>query len=93
MRRKAKRDTIEREVVSLFQAYGFHVCQISAPGIPDLMIADEHVIALVEVKSGKYGTLTTEQVEFHSTFPNPHCYVVRSLEDVAAVADELRGVT
>lgn len=93
MRLRAKRDTIEAAVIRLFQAHGFSVYRISAPGIPDLLIADEQVIALVEVKSGKVGKLTPEQVEFHAAFPNPHCYVVRSLDDVQELSDKLRGIT
>ena len=92
MRLKARRDKIEPEVIEIFQWHGFAVYSISSLGFSDLVIADDKVVALIEVKSGKAGKLTPAQIRFHEKFPNEHLYIVRSAGEAQELADKLRGV-
>lgn len=70
MRRAARTDANQRDLVQLFEAHGCHVhiCSSYGGGHPDLMCGFGDRIALVEVKRGK-GTLTPDQVEFHRVWP------------------------
>lgn len=62
MRRAAKRDKNEKELIKVLESLGFTVQQLNDPGIPDLLVGN-FLNFLVEVKS-ESGTLTPPQREF-----------------------------
>lgn len=64
MRRAAKRDTSEEEVVQALEAIGFAVERLSAEGMPDLLMSKAGRWYVAEVKTGKRG-LTPAQVRMH----------------------------
>jgi hypothetical protein len=70
MRRAARTDANQQSVVEIFEAHGCHVHSAArlGDGFPDLLIGWHDKIALVEVKRGK-GTLTPDQIKFHSVWP------------------------
>lgn len=61
----ARRDTTEADIILALEQMGFHVEQISAPGIPDLILSRAGQWYLAECKTGK-GRLTKAQAVFHS---------------------------
>lgn len=61
----ARRDTTEPEIILALEQMGFHVEQVSAPGIPDLILSRGGQFYLAEVKTGK-GRLTKAQSVFHA---------------------------
>ena len=65
MRKAAKRDANEREIIDALEAYGVSVTRLSQEGVPDLLCSTKKGKwwFLVEVKSAK-GCLTTEQANF-----------------------------
>ena len=65
MRRAAKRDICEREIIDALEAHGVSVTQLSQEGVPDLLCSYKGRWFLVEVKSAK-GKLTEEQADFMS---------------------------
>ncbi len=65
MRRAAKRDTSEPEVIDTLERLGWSVGRWSAKGAPDLVIAKDHWLFLVECKTGK-GKLTEDQQAWHA---------------------------
>ena len=66
----AKRDTTEPEIIMALEQMGFHVEQISAPGLPDLLLSRAGQWLVAEVKTGK-GRLTKAQHVFHGAARAP----------------------
>lgn len=65
MRKRARVDTNQREIVEALRAVGWKVTSAASlgGGFPDLVIARGHDVKLVEVKHAK-GTLTADQQRF-----------------------------
>ena len=66
----ARRDTTEPEIIMALEQMGFHVEQISAPGLPDLLLSRAGQWLVAEVKTGK-GRLTKAQHVFHGAAKAP----------------------
>ena len=82
-KRAAKRDTNERLIIEALRSIGASVVQISAPGVPDLLVGFRDRTYLLEVK-GKRGKLTEpEQVFFRDW--RGQCAVVRSVDEALRV--------
>ena len=80
MRKAAKRDANEREIIDALEAHGVSVTQLSQEGVPDLLCSYRGRWFLVEVKSEK-GKLTEDQADFMSKH-DAWVTVARSKEDV-----------
>lgn len=50
MRRAAKRDANEREIIDALESAGAAVAQLSGEGIPDLLVSYRNDLTLLEVK-------------------------------------------
>lgn len=81
MRIRAKRDTLERQIVDALRIRGVFVVRLSDPGLPDLICWKEGWVCLIalEVKSPR-GRLTQAQQRY--TGPRQ---IVRSVEEALAV--------
>lgn len=92
MRRAAKRDANEPEIVSALRDAGYWVWIISSPGFPDLCVGRPGLnrIVLLEVKDGN-GDLTAEQLKFWQISQGATRFVVRSAESALRVADTWLG--
>lgn len=66
----ARRDTTEPEIIMALEQMGFHVEQISAPGIPDLLMSRAGQWYVAEAKTGK-SRLTKAQHVFHGAAKAP----------------------
>lgn len=79
MRRAAKRDFVERGIVSGLRELGIHVSLVSGDGLPDAIAYDPRrgTLRLLEFK-GKAGKLTKAQQVSHQQLP---ICVVRSLDE------------
>lgn len=75
-----KRDTVEAEIITAFEAAGGAVLTVSSTGAPDLVVFHRGRVFLVEVKARR-GTLTPQQVAFHAAWRGPTIHIVRSVED------------
>jgi hypothetical protein len=80
MRRAAKRDTSEAEVIWMFKKLGWSVLQISVPDGPDLFAAKRTRTVAVECKTGTR-KLRPGQVTFRDNWYGEYV-VLRSAEDV-----------
>ncbi len=81
MKRAAKRDAVEPEIVQALEAAGVRVQPLSDPGVPDLLAWTPRAgFRLLEVKSS-YGTLTQAQKRFAKM---PYT-VVRSPDEALAL--------
>jgi len=66
-RRNPKRDANEREIIDALKQIGCTVKQLSATGLPDLLVGYRGKNYLIEVKQSN-GKLTDDQVEFHASW-------------------------
>jgi hypothetical protein len=82
MRRAAKRDGNEQELIQELITYGFVVEQVNDPGLPDL-VASKGINLLFEVKT-KSGTLTTAQKKFFVSWQG-QVHVIRNSNDIRKV--------
>jgi Holliday junction resolvase len=93
MRRAAKVDANQPEIVQALRDAGWSVAVMSAvgQGFPDLVIGRDGVNVLVEVKDGSKPPsaqkLTPDQVEFHAAW-NGRIEVVNSVESALQLRSE-----
>lgn len=92
MRRAAKRDANEPEIVEALESAGYWVKRISADGFPDLCVGrlGRDRIVLLEVKDGS-GELTEAQLQFWQISQGATRFVVRSPDSALRVADTWIG--
>lgn len=85
MRKAAKRDKNEREIIETLTAIGCTVQQLSAKGVPDLLVGfqdpetGQPTNLLMEIKD-KGGTLTPDQVAWINTWEG-QVYVVYTVQE------------
>ena len=91
MRRAAKTDLNQAEVVNEFRRLGASVqCLHSVGhGVPDLLIGYQLRNYLVEVKDGAKATLTPDQVVWHNRWPG-QVDVVRFVSDVKTFMEAIK---
>lgn len=83
MRRAARRDANERQIIKFLERCGASVVQLDDPSVPDLLIAWGGVNLLCEIKT-KTGKLTPAQQHFFSTWKG-QVSIVRSVSDAKQV--------
>ncbi len=81
MRRAAKRDISEPEVIETLERLGWSVEQLSGKGTPDLLIGRGHHLCLIEAKTGKR-KLNEHQIKWHSAWKGPKPLIFRDATDV-----------
>lgn len=102
MRRAARRDLLEADIVQALRACGASVTILSVRGAPDLLVGFRGETWLLEAKTpsrkdgtahkgkGGVGELTRDQVTWHSTWRGGPAVIVRGVQDalraVGAVA-------
>jgi hypothetical protein len=93
MRRAARRDALEGDIVQALRACGASVTILDVKGAPDLLVGFRGATWLLEAKTpsrkdgkahkGKGGTgeLTKAQVKWHSTWRGGPAVIVRGVDD------------
>lgn len=79
-RRAPRRDQNEAAIIAALRATGATVVQISAAGVPDLLVGYQGQNYLIECKLGRNG-LTPAQKEWHQSWEGNRIYVARTEED------------
>lgn len=89
MRRAAKRDANEREIIALWESLGCYVEPVSSPGAADTLVHFDGHLWRAEVKGAKRG-LTDLQVEHFTAVYNAGVatYVVRTPQDAAMLLED-----
>lgn len=96
MRRAAKIDSNQHEIIDVFKRYGFSVLMLHqlGHGCPDILIGKHKQNTLVEIKDGNKSKskrkLTEDQQVFHETWKGS-VYVVESIQqaiDLALIMDQ-----
>jgi len=87
MRTAAKVDRNQQAIVAAYREVGVLVLSLASMGrgVPDLLVGAPPVLCLVEVKMPS-GTLTPDQVRFHTHWP---VVIVTSVEEARAHAQTL----
>ena len=81
MRRAAKRDVSEPEIVTVLQDAGFTVQRLNGAGVPDLLVGFRHRTFLVECKSSHKGygkSLNPLQQRFSDTWRGSPVVILRN---------------
>ena len=93
MRRAARRDASEDQIVSAMQACGAYVTKINDAGRFDLLCWYRGHTLLFEVKDGKKPPsaqkLTPAEEKFHQEWPGDNLHIVNSVDSALALLKAL----
>lgn len=90
MRRAARVDANQAQIVSALRAAGASVQSLAAvgDGVPDLLVGHKGCTYLVECKNGRLPPsareLTKDQIEWHVNWRGGACVVVNSADEALA---------
>jgi hypothetical protein len=89
MRRAARRDDNEKEIVAAMREAGAYVKVINDEGLFDLLVSYRGKTMLIEVKDGSKPPsarrLTDAEQKFHDEWPGSDLYIVNSVEEALAL--------
>ena len=89
MRRAARRDAGEDQVVLALQACGAYVKKVNDGGTFDLLVWYRGHTLLLEVKDGRKPpsaqALTPAEEKFHKEWPGDNLHIVNSVESALAI--------
>ena len=89
MRRAARRDDNEKEVIAALREAGAYVKQINDEGLFDLLVSYRGETLMIEVKDGakppSARRLTEAEQKFHDEWPGSDLYTVTSVEEAVAL--------
>ena len=89
MRRAARRDANETEIIQAMREAGAYVKAINDEGLFDLLVSHCGKTLLIEVKDGakppSARRLTDAEAKFHNEWPGSDLYIVNSVEEALAL--------
>ena len=89
MRRAARRDANEGDIIKAMRGEGAYVKVINDEGLFDLLVSHRGQTLLVEVKDGakppSARRLTDAEQKFHDEWPGSDLYIVNSVEEAIAL--------
>ena len=89
MRRAARRDDNEKQIIDALRRCGAYVKVINDDGTFDLLVAYHGVTLLLEVKDGakppSARKLTDAEQKFHDEWPNDNLHIVNSVDEALAL--------
>ncbi len=89
MRRAARRDSNESDIVKAMREAGAYVKVINDEGLFDLLVSYRGETLLIEVKDGakppSARRLTEAEQKFHDEWPGADLYIVNSVEEAVAL--------
>jgi hypothetical protein len=89
MRRAARRDDNEQDIIKAMRAEGAYVKQINDEGLFDLLVSYRGETLLIEVKDGakppSARRLTEAELKFHEEWPGSDLFIVTSVEEAIAL--------
>jgi hypothetical protein len=89
MRRAARRDDNEQDIIKAMREAGAYVKQINDEGLFDLLVSYRGETLLIEVKDGakppSARRLTEAEQKFHDEWPGFNLYIVKSVEEALAL--------
>lgn len=89
MRRAARRDDNEKEIIAAMREAGAYVKAINDEGLFDLLVSYRGETMLIEVKDGakppSARRLTEAEQKFHDEWPGSDLYIINSVEEALAL--------
>jgi hypothetical protein len=89
MRRAARRDANEGDIIKAMRAEGAYVKVINDEGLFDLLVSYRGETLLIECKDGakppSARRLTDAEQKFHDEWPGSDLYIVNSVEEAIAL--------
>jgi hypothetical protein len=89
MRRAARRDDNEQDIIKAMRAEGAYVKQINDEGLFDLLVSHRGKTLLIEVKDGakppSARRLTEAELKFHEEWPGSNLFIITSVEEAIAL--------
>jgi hypothetical protein len=89
MRRAARRDDNEKEIIAAMREVGAYVKVINDEGLFDLLVSYRGETLLIEVKDGSKPPsarrLTEAEQKFHDEWPGSDLYIVESVSEALAL--------
>jgi hypothetical protein len=89
MRRAARRDANEGDIIKALRAEGAYVKVINDEGLFDLLVSHRGETLMIEVKDGakppSARRLTEAEQKFHDEWPGSDLYIVNSVEEAIAL--------
>ena len=89
MRRAARRDNGEQDIIKAMRAEGAYVKVINDEGLFDLLVSHRGETLLIEVKDGakppSARRLTDAEQKFHDEWPGSDLHIVNSVEEAIAL--------
>ena len=89
MRRAARRDDNEKEIVAAMREAGAYVKVINDEGLFDLLVSYRGETLLIEVKDGakppSARRLTDAEQKFHDAWPGDNLHIINSVEEALAL--------
>jgi len=89
VRRAARRDDGEREIIDALRKAGAYVKQVNDEGLADLLVWHGGRTLILEVKDGRKPPsarkLTEAEQKFHNEWPGDNLFIVKSVEEALAV--------
>jgi hypothetical protein len=89
MRRAARRDANEGDIIKAMRAEGAYVKVINDEGLFDLLVSYRGKTLMIEVKDGakppSARRLTDAEQKFHDEWPGSDLYIVNSVEEALAL--------
>lgn len=89
MRRAARRDANEGDIIKAMRAEGAYVKVINDEGLFDLLVSHRGETLLIEIKDGSRPPsarrLTDAEQKFHDEWPGSDLYIVNSVDEALAL--------
>ena len=89
MRRAARRDVNEGDIIKAMRAEGAYVKVINDEGLFDLLVSYRGETLMIEVKDGakppSARRLTDAEQKFHDEWPGADLYIVNSVDEALAL--------
>ena len=89
MRRAARRDTNEQDIIKVMREAGAYVKVVNDEGLFDLLVSYRGKTLLLEVKDGakppSARRLTDAEQSFHDHWPGSDLHVINSVEEALAL--------
>ena len=89
MRRAARRDSNEGDIIKAMREAGAYVKVINDEGLFDLLVSYRGKTLLIEIKDGSRPPsarrLTDAEQKFHDEWPGSDLYIVNSVEEALAL--------
>lgn len=89
MRRAARRDDNEKEIIAAMREAGAYVKAINDEGLFDLLVSYRGETMLIEVKDGakppSARRLTEAEQKFHDEWPGSDLFIINSVEEALSL--------